>query len=673
MWARMGHESSLGLSIGRLQRGWAGVYKLFTEGKLQWRRELVRMVEMKVLLRSVLGFFLGTFVGWDRPGMRTEGEGEGEIASSRRKLVDGQERNVAELDPVFEGWGERIRRIGTGEELKKIFGELGNSEVARKLELQEMLVRRWAEVYPEEALAFLGTANAGWELLPVVFAKWMELDAEKAMIAIRESGNLKKMKPMVLEELLKGDKPQVTLDYLRRTKSFELPWGVKSIEEWLSLMRARTNEVEEMIMEQIAEEGKSMEYRTREVLKLLGAVKMEEGADAAVKWAESLDKGVARYALEGVMEAWVKIDPKAVVVVLDEWAGLEKPSQAMIYATNSVSRLLARELTLVDFSAALSWFDRRGSVYVAGTVGQIIGKRMRDGELSPVAVFDEIARLKSGHELLRKRVMEAIWEGGSAEDVVKIAEVISGKEESRTKILAMAGLLRGLAVKQPLEAAKMIERLLPGEERSAIVREVFKDHRKNSLTKDFVQVLPIEEYGTAVAALYEKEPKAGDVWGYSPEVYPGKFAARLSEVSDDGERARAMGRLGSYWGQVDPIGALKWARDLPGEDQVMAMKEVSRGWSKQDPVAVTRYLGELSEGGIRDSVISGLVAGAGELDPASTWEWGGMIGDEDLRREARESVLGWWAEVDPEGAIRALEGDGISNPEREALRAVLVK
>ena len=60
--------------------------------------------------------------------MRTESEGE--IASSRRKVVDGQERNVAELDPVFEGWGERIRRIGTGEELKKIFGELGNSEEA---------------------------------------------------------------------------------------------------------------------------------------------------------------------------------------------------------------------------------------------------------------------------------------------------------------------------------------------------------------------------------------------------------------------------------------------------------------------------------------------------------------------------------------------------------------
>lgn len=71
-------------------------------------------------------------------------EGEVEVASSRRKVVDGQERNVAELDPVFEGWGERIRRIGAGEEFKKIFGELGNSEVARKLELQEMLVRRWA-------------------------------------------------------------------------------------------------------------------------------------------------------------------------------------------------------------------------------------------------------------------------------------------------------------------------------------------------------------------------------------------------------------------------------------------------------------------------------------------------------------------------------------------------
>ncbi|MDA7867778.1 hypothetical protein N9C66_07545 [Akkermansiaceae bacterium] len=289
--------------------------------------------------------------------MRTESEGE--IASSRRKVVDGQERNVAELDPVFEGWGERIRRIGTGEEFKKIFGELGNSEIARKLELQEMLVRRWAEVYPEEALAFLGAANAGWKLLPVVFAKWMELDGEKAMVAIRESGNLKKMKPMVLAELLKGDKPLVTLDYLRRTKSFELPWGVKATEEWLTLMRARTDEMEEVIMGQIAEEGKSMEYRTREILKLLGAVKMEEGADAAVKWAESLDKEVGRYALEGVMAAWVKIDPRAVVVVLDEWAALEKPSQTMIYATNSVSRLVARELTQVDFSAALNWFDRR--------------------------------------------------------------------------------------------------------------------------------------------------------------------------------------------------------------------------------------------------------------------------------------------------------------------------
>lgn len=110
MWARMWHESSLGLSIGPLQRGWAEVYKLFTEGKLQSRRELVRMVEMKVLLRSVLGFFLGALVGWDRPGMQTEGEVE--VASSRRKVVDGQERNVAELDPVFESRG-RAGCLGT--------------------------------------------------------------------------------------------------------------------------------------------------------------------------------------------------------------------------------------------------------------------------------------------------------------------------------------------------------------------------------------------------------------------------------------------------------------------------------------------------------------------------------------------------------------------------------
>ena len=627
---------------------------------------------MRVALLSVLGFFLGGIFGWDRPEVRTGSEEK--VASSKRKVVQEKSRIVVEVDPVIESWVGRIRGARTGEELKLIFSELDGSEVGKRLELQKMILRRWAEVAPEGAIAFLRTRNLGWKLLPVVFSRWMGLDAGKAMAGIGELGDLeKKMRTMVLEELLKGDEHEVTLDYLRGIKSFELPWGVKATEEWLTLIRERTDEMEELIFEQIAREGKSEEYRTRIVLKILGAVRMEEGAEEAVRWAENLENGVARYALEGVMEAWVKDDPRAAVVKVDEWASLEKPSQAMIFATNSLTRSIALELTKVDFAAALSWLDRRGASYGSETVGRIIGKKMRAGELTPTVVFDEITRMKDEHEILRKGVLKSIWEGRGAEDVVRIAEVIGGKEESRTKTLAMAGLLKNLAGKRPLEAAKVVEGLPPGEDRGAIVAEILKGHRKNFLAVDFLQALPIEEYGTAVAALYEGEPRERDVWGYVPEVYPGSLAERLREVSDDGERARAMSRLGSYWGAVDPVGALRWAGDLPGEDQVMVMKEVTWGWAKQNPSAVARYIEELADGGIRDGVIAGLVAGAGEFDPASTWEWGGMIQDARLRREARESVIGWWAKEDIEGARRALEGAGISRTEVEALRAILEK
>lgn len=618
---------------------------------------------------SFFALVLGASFGWQFPAKTREIVKEVTAVSDR---VVRLEKKVV-IDPEWETWASRVSGAVSVVELTKVFKDMEASGFGVGEGMKRVVARKWVEIDAEEGLKFFENRKDTWVWKSVIFAEWAGEDFEEALSAMDGMGSVAaKMRKSVLGTLLEGDDYDTTLAYLRKTKSFETAWGVKATEEWLRLMRMRTGEMEEVILEQIEREGKAMEYRTREVLKKLGMVKLEGGADEAVAWAMGLDEDVARYALDGVMEAWAKDDPVATVERLKEWGGLEKQTQAMIYAKNSLSYVIGRSLAEVDYATALEWLDWNGSIYGVGSVMDVLGAKMRAGEISPEAVYDEVAKMKDEYGVVRRKLFEGLWGGFGPEEVRGLLEMIQGKEEGEMKVMAMAGLLKGEVARSPVETAKMVSGMPPGKGRDEVVELVLRNHVVNRLAADFIQGLPGELRGTAVAAFCERVPKADRMWQYGgPEVYPGDLAKGLEEVPDEVSRVKAMRGVGFYWGAVDPVGALEWVRELSGNEKVAAVAEVTRGWAQQSPQGVTDYIEGLEVGEVRDGAISGLVAEARERDLESAWLWTGEIGDAEMRGRERKEVAEKWVEED-RGAVEALiEGVELSATEVEALRAIL--
>lgn len=645
-------------------------YEEFTEEKLQWVGGGVRFLEMKLFWLSSFALCFGAVLGWDWSGMDVE-EGVGAVALSDREPEKVAVEEV--VDPEWLVWADRIKGAGNGEELKGLSAELDASGFAKRAGLVKLICRRWVELDPEGGIEAVRLQVDGWKVMPVYFAEWMAKDPEKAIAGIAAlDGHLAgRMGNLVLGALLEGDDVDATLIYLQRTGKIETAWGGKAGEGLMRLLRERTDEMEAVIVRLIEKEGKGMSHPTGHLVNKLGQVKFESGSDLAVKWAAGFEGEYGRYALEGVMEAWVELDLKAAVARMEEWAAAGNQTREMIFARKSLDYKVARLLTGEDFSAALGWLDRRGTWSCAGVVAEVIRAKMRAGEVSPNAVYDEIAKMEDPHLIVRKSVFKELWGGIGAEELGEIVGVIQGKEASQTKSMAMASLLKEAMVKSPFETAKVISNLPAGEARDEVVGKILRGHDKTLGAVDFIQALSLEDRGTAVLAFYENAPVIDRVWGYHLEVYPGVLAEGLMAVPDAASRVEAMKRVGFHWGAIDPIGAVKWVDGISGEEQVAAMAKVTEGWSKQDPRSVTDFVEGLSKGGARDGAISGLVAGVGEHDPESAWLWSGMIDGEEMRKEARAAAVGWWVEMDKEAAREALDQVDLPRTEAEALRAIL--
>lgn len=622
---------------------------------------------MKLIGSSFLALLLGGVSGWDWSVQSKVSEEETHSLSDR---APGEVEKVV-VDQEWLAREERIRAVQNGGDLMALYSELETIGDQERRKLTRLICRRWAELDPAAGIVALRAEKDGWQrLLPIFFAEWMSVDPEAAMAGLEAEGNpdiARQMKEMVLGALLQGDDLEATMAYLRKRESIETAWRG---EDWMPLMRSRPQEMESLIKRQIENEGREMQSATRAFLKILGAVKLESGPDLALEWIEGFDGEARRYALEGLMEAWTKADPKAVVAKLEEW-GSGTPTREMIIVKNSLSFTLARALANEDFGAALDWLNGNGSSMGGGVMGGIIWGKVRKGDVSLSALCDEMDKMTDQRGILRRNFLRDFGAGVSVTEAQDFAEVLQGKEESESQAMLMGTLLKQVILTSPDQAVELVLSFPSKVERAAIVKEVLQGQGKTKVTADFVLALPPEERAAAVAALYEGVPRSGDVWSYYSEVYPGTLAEGLGELPRDEDRGNAMERVGYHWGMIDPDGALEWAGRLSGTEQVSTMSEITRGWAELSPRSVTDYVEGLPAGGARDGAISGLVAGISELDPEAGWLWSETIGGDALRSEARKVALGKWAESDVESARSALENANLPPAETEALRVIL--
>lgn len=104
--------------------------------------------------------------------------------------------------------------------------------------------------------------------------------------------------------------------------------------------------------------------------------------------------------------------------------------------------------------------------------------------------------------------------------------------------------------------------------------------------------------------------------------------------------------------RTQPDYAVQWAGNLSEEGlRNRAIGKIAEAWGRQDASAAADQLAKMQPGGFQDSAITGFVRAITELDPSTAAGWAGSIQNQNLRKESLNGVMQNWCSKD-RGAAR---------------------
>jgi len=240
------------------------------------------------------------------------------------------------------------------------------------------------------------------------------------------------------------------------------------------------------------------------------------------------------------------------------------------------------------------------------------------------------------------------WAGRDAQAAIAWAEMNHSGDGANPH---MAGIIRGMAGDDPLQATQLLTGMPFSRER-----------------------------GDALAAilphLIRQGPDAARIW--------------VSGITDERLREGAMSRVAEQLAATDPRGTAQWLVANPSQATDRRLDDVVTAWAKQDQTAAVSYFNSLPPGKDRSNALRGVISAVAAQDPQAAatmlnrysgdvndrvvqnFVWSsfgtdpavaashiGMIGDQGQRDEMYRRTLSGWLRRDPGNAQTWIQANNL--------------
>lgn len=135
---------------------------------------------------------------------------------------------------------------------------------------------------------------------------------------------------------------------------------------------------------------------------------------------------------------------------------------------------------------------------------------------------------------------------------------------------------------------------------------------------------------------------------------PKRAAELVASISEEG-RGSSYRTIASSWGAKNWSEAEAWIRTLPAEEQQGAMASAVRGLAGEDPVAASRQVASMAEGGERNRAVEAVVENWSRQDPAAAASWLMQQNDPEVQRDSMRNLMSNWAQADGNAAKQFIQ------------------
>ncbi|HTB63165.1 MAG TPA: hypothetical protein VK737_06215 [Opitutales bacterium] len=128
----------------------------------------------------------------------------------------------------------------------------------------------------------------------------------------------------------------------------------------------------------------------------------------------------------------------------------------------------------------------------------------------------------------------------------------------------------------------------------------------------------------------------------------------LGKLHADTDTMLAMSILTARLVELDPHGALAWAKTLPKTGgQQMILETLFNSWSSADPAAALKAISEFADVSLRNSLLSTTLTNLAARDPVAALEYLGKLPPGQQSTSLLKAVFTTWASTDPQAAATA--------------------
>lgn len=652
------------------------------------------MLRIMKWLGAAIALLLGMFAGW-RGETASEGETE-TLPSTPPPTASGRTSSPSPtnapisaaiarkadpiLGPDWHQWAQRIRAAQSTQDLEGIFDDLVAITEYRyqdrkiRSTVGYLLAARWLEIDPAGGADFLLSAkDKAWALFPLLSTWYLE-DAKAAQAALsRLPAKLHGLdaEVEVLKHLVRQD-PDAALAYMKAIGKYDTQTAFGGAVPWRALAEARPRELANLLssVEHERLQG-GASFKASSLLYIVAEEFTKLDPDAALRWAgQDYDRRIKAEALRSVLRTMARQDPLDFLARMDAWKE-NKPGPELRRALGGTEDWLAESLAGVDLTVATEWLLKKGGS-VPRSFASALALQIGKGEQDVATAFGAVSELADSNSYASNIAFRAMW-GHLGQD--KISEAFAFLEEQPTappRSQAIGGLLRTSMSRDPDQTIEFFRRLPPGPSRDAVTRFMFERtnlERHGSLAAEVIRSLPARERSIAVSTLLKENPRPP---GESSLTFnPSMLVGALKDIEHSPERMAAVDRVATHWGAYDPVAALAWSSELPGDESVSASTTVAQSWVREDAWSLGDHLLEEPPGRARDAATSVLIDSLVDTEPDSAFAWAGHLSNPKTQRDARRRAFQAWAKNRPADAEAALASSTLSSSERADLQTLL--
>lgn len=270
------------------------------------------------------------------------------------------------------------------------------------------------------------------------------------------------------------------------------------------------------------------------------------------------------------------------------------------------------------------------------------------------STFNPLAALAYANEKLdakserRFAVAEALAEWAARDSNAAFEWAKSQDSDKGGDNTLLAGVIKGVAEKNPEAASRMFFDLPPGNARW---------QASHHLVQKYVE-LGVDSAIAWASRIPQDDPNfRGDLLGQVGAQIARKNPVRASEWADTLEVGEARNRIINtvlgHWVSQAPDEASAWTAKIEDpKTRRHAMTQMANYWGVRDPVATAQWLNTFPASKDMDPVVGAFVTRISGRDPEGAVGWAMSIMDEGRKSTALGEALTAWRRVDKEAADR---------------------